>query len=98
MVRKNKMLAIAAITALLGVTSACGSDDDDSPSGGGPETADLVVWLNGADTPQEARDWLKTTFEEDHPGSTLTIEEQEWDGLVERLTTAPPKRAAAQSR
>lgn len=88
MVRKNKMLAIAAITALLGVTSACGSDDDDSPSDGGPDTADMVVWLNGADTPQEARDWLKTTFEEQNPGSTLTVEEQEWDGLVERLTTA----------
>lgn len=88
MVRKKKILAFAAITALLGVTSACGSDDDDPATGGGPEEADMVVWLNGADTPQEARDWLKKTFEEDHPGSTLTIEEQEWDGLVERLTTA----------
>jgi N,N'-diacetylchitobiose transport system substrate-binding protein len=88
-VRMKKTLAFAAVTALLGVTSACGSDDDaDSSQGGGPETADLVVWLNGADTPQEARDWLKETFEEEHPGSTLTIEEQEWDGLVERLTTA----------
>lgn len=90
MVRNKKILAIAAVTALLGVTSACGSDDDDSSSAtsGGPEKADMVVWLNGADTPQEARDWLKETFEEEHPGSTLTIEEQEWDGLVERLTTA----------
>jgi len=86
-VRKNRIVAVAAITALLGVTSACG--DDDSPSNeGGPDQADMVVWLNGADTPQAARDWLKQTFEEDHPGSTLTIEEQEWDGLVERLTTA----------
>ena len=56
--------------------------------GGGPETADIRVWINGADTPQEARDWLKTTFEDQNPGSTLTIEEQEWEGLVERLTTA----------
>ena len=56
--------------------------------GGGPETADIRVWINGADTPQEARDWLKETFEADNPGSTLTIEEQEWEGLVERLTTA----------
>ena len=87
--RNKKILAIAAVTALLGVTSACGSDDDgSSPTSGGPEQADMVVWLNGADTPQAARDWLKETFEKDHPGSTLTIEEQEWDGLVERLTTA----------
>ncbi|MEQ6900161.1 extracellular solute-binding protein [Nocardioides sp. YIM 152588] len=82
----KKTLALAAVTALLGATAACGSDDTEVD--GGPETADLVVWLNGADTPQEARDWLKETFEEQNPGSTLTIQEQEWDGLVERLTTA----------
>jgi N,N'-diacetylchitobiose transport system substrate-binding protein len=86
-VRIQKTLAVAATAVLLAVTSACGSDDDKS-SGGGPTEADLVVWLNGADTPQAARDWLKTTFEDQNPGSTLTIEQQEWEGLVERLTTA----------
>jgi N,N'-diacetylchitobiose transport system substrate-binding protein len=87
-VRNKRVLALAAVAALLSVTSACGSEDDDPKTSGGPETADMVVWLNGADTPQEARDWLKEQFEKDHPGSTLTVEEQEWDGLVERLTTA----------
>jgi N,N'-diacetylchitobiose transport system substrate-binding protein len=87
-VGKKRILAAAAVAALLSVTSACGSDDDDPKTSGGPEKADMVVWLNGADTPQEARDWLKKTFEDEHPGSTLTVEEQEWDGLVERLTTA----------
>ncbi|MEY2478544.1 MAG: N,N-diacetylchitobiose transport system substrate-binding protein, partial [Actinomycetota bacterium] len=80
-----------ALSAVLALT-ACGSDDDDDNSSGnsdgGPETADIRVWLNGPDTPQDARDWLKETFEADHPGSTLTIEEQQWEGLVERLTTA----------
>lgn len=87
--RMTKTLAAAAVIALLGATAACGSDDDGGDSAdGGPKKADLVVWLNGADTPQDARDWLKTTFEKENPGSTLTIEEQQWDGLVERLTTA----------
>ena len=84
---KKMMVAISAM-ATLGL-AACSSSaeepDRDEASGG---SADLRVWLNGADTPQEARDWLKETFEEEHPGSTLTIEEQEWEGLVERLTTA----------
>nr|WP_232523411.1 extracellular solute-binding protein [Nocardioides sp. MAH-18] len=31
---------------------------------------------------------MKKTFEDQNPGSTLTIEQQEWDGLVEKLTTA----------
>ncbi|GAA1526880.1 sugar ABC transporter substrate-binding protein [Nocardioides humi] len=85
--RLKKTLALAAVTALLGVTSACGSDTDE-PSSGGPDKAEIVVWLNGADTPDAARAWLKKTFEDEHPGSTLTIEQQEWEGLVERLTTA----------
>jgi N,N'-diacetylchitobiose transport system substrate-binding protein len=89
-VRIKKSLTGAAVAALaLTTLAACGNEDDGSSNDdGGPESADIRVWLNGADTPQEARDWLKTTFEEDNPGSTLTIEEQEWDGLVEKLTTA----------
>ncbi len=89
-VRIKKSLTGLAVAALaLTSLAACGSDDDTSGSndGGGPESADIRVWLNGTDTPQEARDWLEKTFEED-PGSTLTIEQQEWDGLVEKLTTS----------
>src|SRR5215207_8009958 len=85
--RFTKHLVIAMVAAL--TLGACGNDgDDDKDSSAGPEKADIRVWLNGADTPQEARDWLNTTFEEQNQGSTLTIEEQQWDGLVEKLTTA----------
>ena len=89
-VRIKKSLTGVAVAALaLATLAACGSDDDgSSDADGGPETADIRVWLNGTDTPQEARDWLKKTFEDENPGSTLTIEQQEWDGLVEKLTTA----------
>lgn len=87
--RIKNSVALAATAALVGALGACSSEDDGgSGADGGPETADITVWLNGEDTPQEARDWLVETFEEEHPGSTLTIELQEWDGLVERLTTA----------
>jgi N,N'-diacetylchitobiose transport system substrate-binding protein len=90
-VRIRKSLTGVAVAALaLTTLAACGSDDDGSSTDddGGAESADIRVWLNGTDTPQEARDWLKKTFEDDNPGSTLTIEQQEWDGLVEKLTTA----------
>lgn len=90
MVRIKKSLTGVAVAALaLTTLAACGSDDDSSSSDdGGAESADIRVWLNGTDTPQEARDWLKKTFEDENPGSTLTIEQQEWDGLVEKLTTS----------
>ena len=84
--RFTKQLVIATVAAL--TLGACGGNGDDDTSDAGAKTADIRVWLNGADTPQEARDWLKKTFEEQNPGSTLTIEEQQWDGLVEKLTTA----------
>ena len=89
MVRIKKSLAAAVTTALAVATlAACGSDGNDEETGNGAESAEIRVWLNGEDTPQEARDWLKKTFEDENPGATLTIEQQEWDGLVERLTTA----------
>jgi N,N'-diacetylchitobiose transport system substrate-binding protein len=84
--RKNRWLATAVVAAL--ALAGCGNDDDDGGNGRGPETADIRVWVNGPDTPQAARDWLKTTFEDQNPGSTLTIEEQQWEGLVEKLTTS----------
>jgi N,N'-diacetylchitobiose transport system substrate-binding protein len=90
---KKSLTGVAVAALALTTLAACGSDDDggsgDGDGGdGGPESADIRVWLNGTDTPQEARDWLKETFEDQNPGSTLTIEQQEWDGLVEKLTTA----------
>jgi N,N'-diacetylchitobiose transport system substrate-binding protein len=89
--RRRSWLVVAAALAV--TLTACGSDDDssDADSGGSgseTETGDIRVWLNGTDTPQEARDYLKKTFEADHPGSTLTIEEQSWEGLVDKLTTS----------
>jgi N,N'-diacetylchitobiose transport system substrate-binding protein len=90
--KRNIALATAGVLALGLGLSACGDDnskaDAASNDSGGPQKADIRVWLNGTDTPQEARDWLKTTFESQHPGSTLTIEQQEWEGLVEKLTTS----------
>lgn len=85
---RNHITLAAALSAALLLASCSSQAAEDDPGEAAPETADLRVWINGADTPQEARDWLKQTFEENHPGSTLTIEEQEWEGLVERLTTA----------
>ncbi|TDC54354.1 extracellular solute-binding protein [Jiangella ureilytica] len=92
----NRALRLTAgLAAAALALSACGGDGDDStePAAGGedagtPEPADLRLWLNGPDTPQSMRDWLVAEFEEQNPGSTLTIEEQQWEGLVDRLTTS----------
>jgi len=80
-------LALTTTLTMALALGACGSGDD-GDSASDSSSAEIRVWLNGADTPQDARDYLKTTFEDENPGATLVIEEQQWEGLVERLTTA----------
>lgn len=83
----KKMLGAVALLgasaiALAGCAGGGGGSSADA------EGAEIRVWLVGADTPQEARDYLTETFEAENPDSTLVIEEQTWDGLVDRLTTS----------
>ncbi|MDQ1131284.1 extracellular solute-binding protein [Microbacterium sp. SORGH_AS_0888] len=75
--------------ALLGVSAialaGCAGSGSGTSSDG---NAEIRVWLVGTDTPQDARDYLVSTFEKENPGSTLVIEEQQWTGLVDKLTTS----------
>ncbi|MGY1813922.1 extracellular solute-binding protein [Blastococcus sp. SYSU D00820] len=73
----------AALVALFAVSACGGGAEADSD-----EATEVRLWLNGTDTPQELRDYLVETFEADHPGTTLVIEEQDWNGLVPRLQTS----------
>lgn len=84
------MLALAACSDGGSATPTTSPTDDASPTAEETqqEGAEIRVWLVGTDTPQEARDYLKETFEAENPGSTLTIEEQAWTGLVDKLTTS----------
>jgi N,N'-diacetylchitobiose transport system substrate-binding protein len=72
----------AAALVLAGCSTGAGADST------GSEGAEIRVWLVGTDTPQEARDYLTKTFEDENPGSKLVIEEQQWTGLVDKLTTS----------
>ena len=88
--KRARFLAAGIAAAALALTACGGGDDDTEPSaddGSTPEPADIRVWLT-PDTIPVIGDYLKTTFEEQNPGSTLTIEEQPWEGLVDRVTTA----------
>jgi N,N'-diacetylchitobiose transport system substrate-binding protein len=70
--------ALAMLAAGLGTATASASGED----------VTLRVWLNGSDTPDSVREYLIAEFNELHPDAELVIEEQQWTGLVERLTTA----------
>lgn len=79
--------AMVTLTACGGGGSETASGDGQSEAGGTPP-AEIRVWLVGTDTPDEARDYLETEFEKAHEGTDLVIEEQVWEGLVDKLTTS----------
>jgi N,N'-diacetylchitobiose transport system substrate-binding protein len=81
--RKLGIVALGAAAAL--TLAGCATSGG---TGASEDGAEIRVWLVGTDTPDEAREYLVDTFEKETPGSTLVIEEQAWDGLVDRLTTS----------
>ncbi|MEV4687514.1 extracellular solute-binding protein [Microbacterium sp. LWH3-1.2] len=83
---KKTLGAVALIGASALVLAGCAGGN--GGGSGSEEGAEIRVWLVGTDTPQDARDYLKKTFEDENPGSTLVIEEQQWTGLVDKLTTS----------
>lgn len=87
--RVPKLVSLGLV-GLLALT-ACGDDDDNAAGGGGGgsgTTTTVRLWLNGADVPDDVVAFLEEEFESAHEGVDLQFERQQWDGIVERLTTA----------
>src|SRR5699024_10486357 len=79
----------ASALVLAGCGTGSGAPGGDAGDGSASaEGGELRVWLVGTDTPDEARQYLVDTFEAENDGWTLTIEEQQWTGLVDLLTTS----------
>lgn len=76
---KKSLGAIAALGAAALVLTGCTV---------GTESAEIRVWLVGSETSAEAREYLIETFADEHPGSTVVIEEQSPEGLLDALTAA----------
>jgi N,N'-diacetylchitobiose transport system substrate-binding protein len=88
---KRKLISLAALaTASALVLTGCSSPADDSTDSAADNSdTTITLWLAGADTPDELRDYLKTEFTE-KTGATLNIQQQDWGDLVTKLTTALP--------
>ena len=85
----TRIIAAGAIAAL--ALTGCGSSNSPDAKANAKKSGEKTqvrLWLVGTDTPQAARDYAKATFEKENPGAQLVIEEQVWDGLVDKLTTA----------
>ncbi|RKT31624.1 carbohydrate ABC transporter substrate-binding protein (CUT1 family) [Microbacterium sp. AG1240] len=76
--------AIASVAVAALAFTACASAD----AGSGPESADLTVWFMRGDVSDEAQQWLVDEWATQHDGAELTIEIQDWDGIVTKLQTS----------
>lgn len=99
---KRKLISLTAGIAVAAVALAgCSSGSTPAPDAGkkddtGTQSSNadksITLWLIGGDTPDELRNYLKTTFKE-KTGATLKIEEQGWGDIITKLTTALPDPA-----
>jgi N,N'-diacetylchitobiose transport system substrate-binding protein len=79
------LFAIALILAM--VAAGCGGSDD----GAQPQAAEdrtLTVWLMDGSAPDQLVADLNTEFTAAHQGVTVTYQKQQWNGILEKLTTA----------
>ena len=100
--RTTRWLATIVIAGM--AIAACGDDDEESAAteppagtdgatdttaadtGGGGES--IRLWLNGGDTPDPLVEYAIAEFNKIHPDVEVKFERQQWDGIVEKLTTA----------
>jgi N,N'-diacetylchitobiose transport system substrate-binding protein len=84
-VKARYLLAIAVVAML--AAAGCGSSDKGSGTEtGGSKT--LTVWLMDGSGPDKLVADLNTEFQAAHEGVTVTYQKQQWNGILEKLTTA----------
>ena len=79
--------ALAAAVGLTLALSACGGDAK-SGSGDAAEKNALTVWLMNGSVPDPIVKSVNADLAKQHPGATVTVEVQEWNGIQDKLTTA----------
>ena len=88
--RKLRTAAVAGVAAALFAAAAgCGSDDDTAEaSAGTPQAKEITVWLMNGSAPDSVVKSVNDQFTAAHPGTTVKVEIQQWDGIQEKTTTA----------
>ncbi len=97
--KRNRIVATSVAAAVVlgfGLT-ACSSDDGSSggkspsPTKAAEKTGQTIrVWFIQPDKNSQgpANDYLKKTFEAEHPGNKLVVEEQQWGTYVDKYQAA----------
>lgn len=79
------VLALASLTACGGGST---TSESSAPDNGGKVEGTVRLWLMDGSVSDEAQQVLKDEFAKENPGATLSIEIQQWDGIVSKLQTS----------
>ncbi|GAA3003321.1 extracellular solute-binding protein [Streptosporangium longisporum] len=90
---RHRLRATTAVLALVAGLAACGSSEPSSSgppgsAGEGEDGANLTVWVMRDSFSDALLDRFRTRYQAAHPGVTLDIQIQEWDGIGQRVTSA----------
>ena len=87
--RNMRTAAVAGVAAALALgVASCGNDDGSSPAAQPSQAKDITVWLMNGSAPDAVIKAVNADFTAAHPGTTVKIEIQQWDGIQEKTTTA----------
>ncbi len=85
--KRRYVAAIAVIAALvIAGCSSSGGGSKQTQAGGGSKT--LTVWLMDGSAPKQLVADLNAEFQTAHPGTTVSYQVQQWNGIQDKLTTA----------
>ena len=88
--RKLRAAAVVGATVAL-FAAACGSGDSSesaSVSTGNTQAKDITVWLMNGSAPDAVIQRVNAQFNQAHPNTKVNIQIQQWDGILEKTTTA----------
>ncbi|ACZ91714.1 extracellular solute-binding protein [Streptosporangium roseum] len=83
-----RLHATAAVLTLAACLTACGSSEPSASTGTGRSSTGLTVWIMRDSFSDAVLDRFRTGFRASHPGTTLDIQIQEWDGIGQKVTSA----------
>lgn len=86
---RRGLLGLGGALGAAALLSACGGGSGGDASNDSTSTpAKLRVWFMKDSVSDQAQKWLTDEFANRFPGSSLVIEQQDWDGIVPKLQTA----------
>ncbi len=85
---RRGLLGLGGALGAAALLSACGSSSTDPGSDSASTPAKLRVWFMKDSVSDKAQKWLTDEFAKKFPGSSLVIEQQDFDGIVPKLQTA----------